>query len=237
MGNPSTAPPVEVSAAVWLAVVVAYLVVPLVLLVVGRDSSWWQAWTFALFVHVAGVGGRVWAEHRHPGLQADRMRFGRGQQVKSWDRVLAPLMGFSILYPLVIVGALDHRYAWTPPFPTWVNVVGLFLCASGFALSAWALVENRFFTSTVRIQTERGHQVCDSGPYRLVRHPGYAGAVLSVAGIPLALDTLWTFVAAGFALVISFVRTVLEDHTLMEELPGYREYAQRVSYRLFPGLW
>jgi protein-S-isoprenylcysteine O-methyltransferase Ste14 len=74
-------------------------------------------------------------------------------------------------------------------------------------------VENRFFTSLVRIQTERGHEVCDSGPYCFVRHPGYAGNLLAVVGIPLALDSLWTFVAAGVALVISLVRTTLEDRT------------------------
>jgi len=237
MGDPSTDPPDEVSAVEWLAIVAAYLVVPLVLLVLGRDPGWWQAWVFSLLVQVAGVGGRAWAERRHPGLQADRMRFGRGQQVEPWDRVLAPLMAFSVLYLLVIVAGLDHRHGWTTPFPTWVNVVGLLLCASGYGFAAWALVENRFFTSTVRIQTERGHQVCDRGPYRFVRHPGYAGTLLSVVGIPLVLDTLWTFVAAGFALIVSVVRTVLEDHTLMEELPGYREYARRVPYRLLPGLW
>jgi len=237
MGDPSTDPPDEVSAVEWLAIVAAYLVVPLVLLVLGRDPGWWQAWVFSLLVQVAGVGGRAWAERRHPGLQADRMRFGRGQQVEPWDRVLAPLMAFSVLYLLVIVGSLDHRYGWTTPFPTWVNLVGLLLCAWGYGFGAWALVENRFFTSTVRIQTERGHEVCDSGPYRVVRHPGYAGTLLAVAGMPLALDTLWTFVAAGFALVVSVVRTVLEDRTLMEELPGYPEYARRVPYRLFPGVW
>jgi len=237
MGDPPTAPPDEISAGGWLAIVAAYLVVPLLLLVMGRDPNWWQAWVFSLLVLAAGVGGRAWAERRHPGLQADRMRFGRGQQVESWDRVLAPLMAFSVLYLLVIVGGLDHRHGWTTPFPTWVNVIGLLLCASGYGFAAWALVENRFFTSTVRIQTERGHQVCDSGPYRFVRHPGYAGTLLSLVGIPLALDTLWTFVAAGFALGVSVVRTALEDHMLMEELPGYREYARRVPYRLFPGLW
>jgi len=237
MEDSSTAPPDEVSTVGWLAIVAAYLVVPLVLLGVGRDSGWWQAWAFSLLVLVGGVGGRAWAERRHPGLEADRMRFGRGQPVKPWDRVLAPLMAFSVLYLLVIVGGLDHRYAWTTPFPTWVSVVGLLLCALGYGFGAWALVENRFFTSTVRIQTERGHQVCDSGPYRFVRHPGYAGSLLSVVGIPLALNTQWAFVAAGFALIVSVVRTVLEDHTLMEELSGYREYARRVPYRLFPGLW
>jgi protein-S-isoprenylcysteine O-methyltransferase Ste14 len=237
MGGLATAPPDEVSARTWLAIVAVYLVVPVVLVVVGRDLGWWQAWTFSLLVLAAGAGGRVWAEHRHPGLLADRMRFGRGQQVKPWDRVLAPLMGLSVLYLLVIVGALDHRFGWTAPLPNWVNVVGLLLCASGYGFATWALVENRFFTTTVRIQTERGHQVCDSGPYRFVRHPGYAGNLVCVVAIPLALDTLWTFVAAGFALVVSVIRTALEDRALMEELPGYRDYARRVRYRLFPGLW
>jgi len=237
MNEPSTAATAEVSAGGWAAITVAYLFVPLVLLVVGRDPGWWQAWAFSLVVLVAGVGGRAWAERRHPGLQADRLRFGRGQRVEPWDRVLAPLMAFSVLYLLVIVGGLDHRHGWTTPSPTWVSVVGLLLCASGYGFGAWALVENRFFTSTVRIQTERGHQVCDSGPYRFVRHPGYAGSLLGVVGIPLALDALWAFVAAAFALVVSVVRTALEDRTLMENLPGYREYARRVRYRLFPGLW
>ncbi|MDJ0789682.1 MAG: isoprenylcysteine carboxylmethyltransferase family protein [Myxococcota bacterium] len=237
MGDPSAASPQTVSAAGWLAIVAAYLVVPLILLVTGRDPGWWQAWAFSLGVLVAGVGGRALAERRHPGLQADRMRLGRGQEVEPWDRVLAPLMALSLLYLPVIVGGLDHRQGWTPPFPVWANVVGLLLCALGYGYAVWALVENRFFTSMVRIQTERGHEVCDSGPYRFVRHPGYAGNLLGVLGIPLALDSLWAFVAAGVAIAISLARTLLEDRTLMEKLPGYREYARRVRFRLLPGVW
>jgi protein-S-isoprenylcysteine O-methyltransferase Ste14 len=122
-------------------------------------------------------------------------------------------MALSLLYLPVIVGGLDHRHGWTTPFQLWANVVGLLLCALGYGYAVWALVENRFFTSLVRIQTERGHEVCDSGPYCFVRHPGYAGNLLAVVGIPLALDSLWTFVAAGVALVISLVRTTLEDRT------------------------
>ncbi|MDD9944274.1 MAG: hypothetical protein OXU20_24740 [Myxococcales bacterium] len=114
-------PPEKFSAAGWLAIIAVHLIVPLILVLEGRDPGWWHAWAFSLVVVVAGVGGRAWAERRHPGLQADRVRFGRGQQVKPWDRVLGPLMGFSVLYPLVIVGGLDHRYGWTTPFPTWAS--------------------------------------------------------------------------------------------------------------------
>jgi protein-S-isoprenylcysteine O-methyltransferase Ste14 len=89
----------------------------------------------------------------------------------------------------------------------------------------------------VRIQADRGHVVCDSGPYRIVRHPGYAGNILPLLGIVLALGSLWTLIPAAVALVIAVIRTALEDRTLQEELPGYQEYTRRVRYRLFPGIY
>ncbi|MCI5211304.1 MAG: isoprenylcysteine carboxylmethyltransferase family protein, partial [Candidatus Electrothrix sp. ATG2] len=93
------------------------------------------------------------------------------------------------------------------------------------------------FSSVVRIQTDRGHMVCDTGPYRLVRHPGYAGNILSLAGIVLALGSIWTLIPAMVALIITVIRITLEDQTLQNELPGYREYAQRVRYRLMPWIY
>ncbi|WP_455376590.1 methyltransferase family protein, partial [Kaarinaea lacus] len=94
-----------------------------------------------------------------------------------------------------------------------------------------------FFSSVVRIQTDRGHVVCDSGPYRFVRHPGYAGNIFPPFGIVLALGSLWTLIPAAAALIIAVIRTVLEDQTLQEELSGYRDYARRVRYRLIPGVY
>jgi len=114
---------------------------------------------------------------------------------------------------------------------------GFILVTMGYALAVWALAENRFFSSVVRIQTDRGHVVCDTGPYRIMRHPGYAGNILPLLGIVLALGSVWTVIPAVVALVIAIVRTALEDQTLQEELPGYREYAQRVRYRLLPGIY
>jgi protein-S-isoprenylcysteine O-methyltransferase Ste14 len=99
------------------------------------------------------------------------------------------------------------------------------------------LIENRFFSSVVRIQVDRGHVVCDSGPYRIVRHPGYGGNILALLGIVLALSSMWTLIPAAVALIISVIRTVLEDQTLQDELPGYRDYARRVRYRLIPGIY
>ena len=93
---------------------------------------------------------------------------------------------------MVIVAGLDHRYNWSSEFPLWLIVIGFILIALGYAFAAWALAENRFFSSVVRIQTDRGHVVCDSGPYRFVRHPGYAGNMLALPGMVLALSSMWT---------------------------------------------
>jgi len=221
----------------WIVSATAYLSIPLVLLVCGGDFGWWQAWVYALLIVAAGIGGRIWAERRHPGLLAERQNIKKMQDAKAWDRVLAPLMALSVSFPLVIVAGLDHRFGWSPEFSPWLILLGFLLVATGYAFATWALAENRFFSSLVRIQTDRGHVVCDSGPYRVVRHPGYAGNVLALPGIALVLGSLWTLVPAAAALIIAVIRTVLEDRTLQEELPGYQAYAQRVRYRLIPGIF
>jgi len=221
----------------WIGLVVVYLFIPLVLLVCGGDFGWWQAWGYSLLIVAAGPGGRVWAELRHPGLMAERQNMEKAQSAKAWDKVLAPLMALSVSFPLVIVAGLDHRFGWTPVFPPWLIVLGFLLVSIGYAFAAWALAENRFFSSVVRIQTERGHVVCDSGPYRIVRHPGYAGNLLALPGMVLALSSMWTLVPVAVALIIAVIRTSLEDRTLQDELPGYRDYARRVRYRLIPGIY
>ena len=221
----------------WVRLIMAYLFIPLILLVCGWDIGWWQAWVFSLLIVTAGIGGRIWAEKKHPGLLAERASFDKDPDVKPWDKVLAPLMAVSISFPLVIVAGLDHRFRWSPVFPTGLIILGFILIALGYSFAVWALVENRFFSGVVRIQRDRGHVVCDSGPYRIVRHPGYIGNILPLPGLVLALSSVWTLIPAAAALIIIVIRTALEDRTLQEELPGYRDYARRVRYRLFPGIY
>jgi protein-S-isoprenylcysteine O-methyltransferase Ste14 len=221
----------------WLGLISIYLLIPFMLLVCGGHLGWWQAWVYAFLIMVASIGGRIWAERRHPGLLAERVNFEKAQEAKPWDKVLAPLMVVSSYFPPVIVAGLDHRFGWSPVFPTWLTLLGFILIAWGYAFSVWALVENRFFSSVVRIQTDRGHLVCDTGPYQIVRHPGYTGNLLPLPGMVLALGSVWTLVPAMVALIITVVRTALEDRTLHEELPGYREYGQRVRYRLVPWIY
>jgi protein-S-isoprenylcysteine O-methyltransferase Ste14 len=221
----------------WIGLVLVYLFIPLVLLVCGGDLGWWQAWGYSLLIVAAGLGGRIWAERRHPGLLAERQNIEKAKSAKVWDKVLAPLMALSVSFPLLIVAGLDHRFGWSPVFPLWLIVLGFLLISLGYAFAAWALIENRFFSSVVRIQVDRGHVVCDSGPYRIVRHPGYAGNIVALLGIVLALSSMWTFIPAAVALIIAVIRTVLEDRTLQDELPGYRDFARRVRYRLIPGIY
>ncbi|MBY6190681.1 isoprenylcysteine carboxylmethyltransferase family protein [Microbulbifer agarilyticus] len=221
----------------WARLIFVYLLIPLTLLVCGGELGWWQAWLYSMLILLTGIGGHYWAEHRHPGIISARQNKEIFQGAKAWDKLLAPMMAVSIVFPMVIVAGLDHRYSWSPEIPLWLNAIGFTFITLGYMFSVWALAENRFFYSVVCIRLDRGHVVCDTGPYRAVRHPGYAGSILALFGIAIALGSLWSLIPALVASIITVIRTMLEDHTLQEELPGYREYAQRVHYRLMPGVY
>ena len=115
----------------WFSITITYLSIPIILLVCGWDFSWWQAWVFFVLIVTAGIGGRIWAEHRHPGILAERYKCLKAQDVKSWDKIIAPLMALSLSFPLVIVAGLDHHFTWSPLFPVWMN----FLCVANGCMS------------------------------------------------------------------------------------------------------
>jgi len=233
----NTEPFQQTSSRQWTRLVVGYLLFPPMLLICAGDLGWWQGWLYSLVIVTAGIWGHLWAEQRHPGLMAERQNTETIKKAKAWDKVLAPLMAISIAYPLIIVAGLDHRFEWSHAFGIWINLLGFLLVIFGYTFALWAMAENRFFSSVVRIQTERGHEVCDTGPYRFMRHPGYAGNLLALPGIVLALDSVWTLIPVLIAVIITVIRTQLEDTTLQNELKGYKEYAQRVRYRLIPGVY
>lgn len=221
----------------WFGVILIYLLMPLVLMISGSDLGWWQGWLYSILIVAIGIGSRVLAERKHPGLMAERSKLGKDQNVKPWDKILAPLMAVSTTFPLLLVAGLDHKFGWSPEFSLGLNILGFILIALGYSFATWAIVENRFFSSMVRIQMERGHVVCDSGPYKIVRHPGYAGNLLPLPGIAMALSSVFAIIPMIAAIVIILIRTTLEDRTLREELTGYEEYASRVRYRLIPGVY
>jgi protein-S-isoprenylcysteine O-methyltransferase Ste14 len=171
-----------------------------------------------------------------PELVKERSQVRSGTQRR--DMVLAGV-SFLFFYPLTLaVAGVDvGRVGWSPPFPLVVQVLALAVFALGNGLGLWAVVNNRYFSTFVRIQKDRGQAVVRQGPYRYVRHPGYAGTIAAAVALPVALGSLWALLPATVGAGGFVVRTLLEDRTLVEELRGYREYASEVRYRLIPGIW
>ena len=221
----------------WCRLILVHISVSFFLFICAKDITWWQAWIVSGLLVLAGVGGRFLADIRHPGILAERNKYFMGSEVKQWDKVLSPLMGVSFTWPIFIIAGLDHHFGWSSNFSVWINIIGIIITGTGYLLAVWALVENRFFSSMVRIQQERGHVVCTTGPYQFIRHPGYAGLTAMFCAPPLVPSSLWSFIPVGISLCFLIVRTALEDRTLMKELEGYRLYSEQVRYRLLPGIW
>jgi protein-S-isoprenylcysteine O-methyltransferase Ste14 len=119
---------------------------------------------------------------------------------------------------------------------TW-HIAGAVVLVLGLELSGWAMIANAFFSTAVRIQDDRGHAVCDTGPYRFVRHPGYVGFILHALGLAFLLGSLWALIASIAASAFVIIRMSFEDRLLQAELSGYPDCVQKVRYRLLPGVW
>lgn len=195
--------------------------------------GWWKGWLFlAVFLLQMAIAA-VYIWRTNPDLFIARSRMQKG--TKGWDRVLFYVLQ-GVLLAEFPVAAFDDRYHWSSA-PVWVFGLGYALFTAGMVGCFWVLSVNKFAEMGVRIQTERGHKVIDTGPYAVVRHPMYVACFLLFPGIALALGSFWALIPAALVSVVLVVRTVLEDRTLQNELEGYKEYASRVRYRLIPGVW
>jgi protein-S-isoprenylcysteine O-methyltransferase Ste14 len=166
-------------------------------------------------------------------LMRERIKPGAGGKDKL-TRILA--LPFTIVH-LAIAGLDVGRFHWSDTVPRWLQIVGFVMLVVILAVWARAMRENRFFSPVIRVQRERGHRVIDTGPYSIVRHPGYAAALTTYVWSALALGSWWSMVPGLFMILVFLRRTMLEDRTLQAELEGYREYTQRVRYRLVPRVW
>jgi protein-S-isoprenylcysteine O-methyltransferase Ste14 len=138
-----------------------------------------------------------------------------------------------------VVAGLDRgRFHWSDTVPLWLEVIGFVMMVAAQLLASWAMRTNRFFSSIVRIQSDRGQYVVTAGPYAFVRHPGYVAGVLLILASGIALGS-WLAAAFVVATNLPFLlyRIVVEERVLQSQLPDYAEYAQRVRWRLLPGLW
>jgi len=204
------------------------------LVIASGRLDWVRAWVY-IGVHLAGLGvNALVLIPTNPELVVERARF-RGK--RDLDRALAGVMALYGPAGICIVAGLDVRFGWSPGIPLALLIAALAVMVLGSLLTTWAMASNRFFYGILRIAKDRGHTVATSGPYRYVRHPGYVGIIAFDLAMPLILGSLWALIPAGLTTCIIILRTALEDRALHEELEGYREYVQRVRYRLLPGVW
>jgi protein-S-isoprenylcysteine O-methyltransferase Ste14 len=220
-----------------LGVIIFLLYIPLVLFITSGQIDWWMAWVYSLLSIVLMLGSRVLMARKHPDLVAERASYREAEGIKAWDKKLVPWVAQVGPLIMLVIAGLDKRFRWPPSIPPWISLVALLVALLGYFFSIWALVENRYFSSIVRIQTERGHTVCDTGPYKLIRHPGYAGGLIWYLMTPLILGSLWAYIPTAFVVALTVLRTSLEDQTLQSELPGYVDYTKQTRYRLVPGIW
>jgi protein-S-isoprenylcysteine O-methyltransferase Ste14 len=212
------------------------VLMPFLPLLISGHWGWWEGWVYGVLGVLSFVVSRLLVAQRYPDLIAERARFLQQEDAQSWDKELLPLMGLAGILVLVVAG-LDERLGWSPSLSLPVKILALALILGGYVLSSYALVENRFFSGMVRLQTDRGQQVVSSGPYRWMRHPGYAATLLVYLVTPLFLDSVLAFLPTVLTAGLYVTRTALEDEFLQEELEGYRDYARRVRHRLLPGVW
>ena len=198
--------------------------------------GWWEAWLllglWACYFFLMYTVTRKY----NPGIVEERAN-SLSKFTQRWDKLIIGLYQITSLGLYVVAGLDVGRYNWTSGVSSWLKWVAFLFVLVVYVLPYWAVICNPFSSGVVRIQEERGHYVVEKGPYRFIRHPMYLGSVLYGISFPLFLESLWALIPGCIVIMLFIIRTELEDRFLQENLPGYREYAQRVRARLIPGIW
>jgi protein-S-isoprenylcysteine O-methyltransferase Ste14 len=221
------------SAKVLSGVVTVVLFVALFFWLAGH-YDWGRGWAYIGLLTIGQSISCLYVWRRDPEVLRRRGKIGAG--TKTWDKILLGLFGTAFV-AVIIVAALDERHAWST-MSGWFWPLGAVLYAFCVFMLTWAMAVNTHFEKTVRIQHDRGHRVIDSGPYRIIRHPGYLGTIFGfILAAPLLLGSWWALTPAIAAVICLIIRTALEDRTLQKELDGYEAYTQDVRHRLLRGVW
>ncbi len=245
MNTASDTPPIEKKPGILAGVLkrVAafaffFILTPLILFPAAGRIDWVWAWVYLGICLVSIMINLLVMLPGHLDAAAETMaERGELKMTQKWDQIISALYALLLFLALPLVAGLDMRFAWTGDLSLAWHVAGAVAVAAGYELTAWAMFANAYFSTAVRIQSERGHTVCSSGPYRFVRHPGYVGFIIQCIGLPILLGSAWALVPGITAAALMALRTSFEDRMLQAELPGYPDYAQKVRYRLVPGLW
>jgi protein-S-isoprenylcysteine O-methyltransferase Ste14 len=206
----------------------------LILFISAGKIDYWQGIVYVIIGLIMGILNYTLLKP-DPELLIERSKPGAG--TRNWDKTILGLSFLATISMYVTAGLDSGRYHWSPDFNWSLTVIGLLLTASGQLLFLIAQKQNRFFSSTVRIQTERDHTVCDTGLYKIVRHPAYLGSIIQSIGFPLLFGSLWSILPVGALIILFVTRTHLEDETLKDELKGYPEYSLKTRYKIIPCVW
>jgi protein-S-isoprenylcysteine O-methyltransferase Ste14 len=203
------------------------------LFVPAGTLDYWQAWLFMAVFVITSTAIGVYLAIRDPKLLERRMRVGPRAEKEPAQKIIMVFatLGFIVM---LVFPALDHRFGWSA-VPGSVSMLGDTLIALGFLFTFFVLRENTYSASTIQIA--EGQTVISTGPYALVRHPMYAGALVMLIGIPLALGSWWGLFALPLILPVLIWRLIDEERFLRENLSGYADYQTKVKYRLVPFVW
>jgi protein-S-isoprenylcysteine O-methyltransferase Ste14 len=197
--------------------------------------DWTMGWVYMGLNYLGLIVNLIVLVSTNPELVAERAQITREGTTK-FDRVFAAIYGPWLFVVMAVTGLDAVRYGWST-VPTWVQYLSITLFIFGWGFTLWAMVSNKHFETTVRIQEDRGHKTITSGPYRIVRHPGYTGIILVYAFTPTFLGSWWGLIPSVLLSIGFIIRTAMEDQTLLKELPDYPAYAKKVRYRLLLGIW
>jgi protein-S-isoprenylcysteine O-methyltransferase Ste14 len=214
--------------------VFAAIIAAILFTAAGR-TDWPMAWLYIALFSASSLISSLILILDKPELAAERS--GVRGDVRNWDRIIAPLAIVYAPMTMWLVAGVDARHGWSAPLPSGLQLGSLAIAVAAILLANWAMKSNEFFSLFFRIQRERGHHVVSGGPYRYVRHPGYAGGLAFNLTTPLLLGSLWALIPAAIVVFLFVLRTALEDRALRAELEGYTEYTRRVRHRLLPGVW
>jgi protein-S-isoprenylcysteine O-methyltransferase Ste14 len=219
-------------------VIMTTLFFPALILLLAGNWRWVEGWILSLWIVAMILITTIYLYFKDPALLAERARRpSSAEDQKPWDKLL--LIGILLVAVIwLIIQPLDAgRFHWSPAFPLWLKIIGGIALIPALYLIERAPMENTYLSTMVRIQEERKQHVITTGVYSFVRHPLYLGCLLMMLGAPLMIGSLFGLIISLVALPALIYRIIGEEKMMLEELDGYKEYMEKVKYRLIPLVW